>query len=126
MTAVFRQCQIVDSESIIQKNLAISLESMEPVIAFIKYIGFHFMRRVGYIGTMRKEKTASMNKKQAYQTIAKHNYVAYRTYSPERLEILILADSLEEAEIKAVEVFQTSFVTARQVELTENSQGYII
>lgn len=45
-----------------------------------------------------------MNKEQAYRTIAKHIYVVYRAYSLERTDMLILADSLKEAQKKAEEV----------------------
>ncbi len=67
-----------------------------------------------------------MNKKQAYQTIAKHIYAAYRTYAPGSPEIMILADSLEEARKKAEEAFQTSLVTVNKIEPTKDSQVYYI
>lgn len=67
-----------------------------------------------------------MNKEQAYRTIAKHIYVVYRAYSLERTDMLILADSLKEAQKKAEEAFQTSLVTVGKIEPTKDSQVYYI
>ena len=58
----------------------------------------------------------------AYKIIAKHIFIAYRKYEGE--SILVLADDIEEAQKKAVEVFGLSLVVVRPVKKTDDAQVY--
>lgn len=66
-----------------------------------------------------------MNRKEAYKTIAKHTFAAYRNYS-EFSPIIIFADDEKEAKEKSIEYFGSSFITVKAIENTEHSQIYII
>lgn len=66
-----------------------------------------------------------MTKKEAYNIIAKHMFVAYRTYDINCNSVIILADTLTEAEEKAKKHFNSIFVTVSK--LTETQEGiYVI
>ena len=68
-----------------------------------------------------------MTKKEFYSIIAKHMFVAYRTYGTEDSNVIILADTLEEAEEKAKKHFYSTFVTvSRLTEKKEKEGVYII
>lgn len=67
-----------------------------------------------------------MSKERAYQTVAKHIYVAYPTYSTSRTEIIILAENEAEARKKAVEHFDRSLISVKPLEPTKDEQVYEI
>ena len=63
-----------------------------------------------------------MDKKEAYSIIAKHIFIAYKTYSEDFNSLIILADTKDEAKEKAVKHFSTSFVTICKLK-SENENG---
>ncbi len=62
-----------------------------------------------------------MTKKEAYSIIVKHMFIAYKTYDTDYSDVIILADTLEEAEEKAKKYFHSTFVTVSR--LTEKKEG---
>ena len=63
--------------------------------------------------------------KKAYRTIAKHLFRAHRKYEGGRT-LIILADNLEEATEKAVEVFGLDSVHVKRIDPTDDPQVYEI
>lgn len=66
-----------------------------------------------------------MENKEAYRIIAKHTFVARRSYAGDAT-LIIFADTLEDAERKAQEYFGTGTVSVHRVETTTVSQVYHI
>lgn len=66
----------------------------------------------------------TLSEKKAYQIIAKHIYIGYRTYTSEKQDIIILADDLESAKLKASEFFNSSLITVKPVTSTADYQIY--
>lgn len=67
-----------------------------------------------------------MEQKEVYCLIAEHLFYAYRTYSGDRI-LLVFADSIEEAKVKAEEAFDGScFVTVNRITPTDNPQIFEI
>lgn len=63
---------------------------------------------------------------QAYRTIAKHIYVAHSTCSSKRMELIILADAMDEAKKLAAKHLQESDITVKRIGTTANAQVYTI
>ena len=66
-----------------------------------------------------------MENKEAYRIIAKHPFVARRSYAGDAT-LIIFADTLEDAERKAQEYFGAGTVSVRRVEATTVPQVYSI
>lgn len=67
-----------------------------------------------------------MNSKEAYNIIAKHIFIVYKTYSENYNTIIILADNKEIAKQKAQKYFQTLFVTVSKLNITQEEGLYKI
>lgn len=67
-----------------------------------------------------------MDNKKAYDTIAKHIFTAYKTYSETNNMIIIFADNKEAAKQKALKYFQTLFVTVSELNVTQEEEVYKI
>lgn len=65
-----------------------------------------------------------MSKDDAYRTVAKHVFVAHRINSKDGRQLIILADSLKEAEKKAKAGFGVSSVHVKRIMPTEDVQIY--
>lgn len=63
-----------------------------------------------------------MTKEDAYCTIAKHIFVAYKIYTENFDLLIILADNEDEAKEKAIKYFDTTFVTICKLK-SENKNG---
>ena len=66
-----------------------------------------------------------MERDTAYRTIAKHLFRAHLKYEGGRT-LIILADNLEEATEKAVEVFGLDSVHVKRIDPTDDPQVYEI
>lgn len=65
-----------------------------------------------------------MSKDTAYRTVAKHIFVAHQIGAKDGRQLIILADSLEEAEKKAQTGFGASSVHVKRIMPTEDVQIY--
>lgn len=65
-----------------------------------------------------------MSKDTAYRTVAKHIFVTHQIGAKDGQQLIILADSLEEAEKKAQTGFGASSVHVKRIMPTEDVQIY--
>lgn len=63
-----------------------------------------------------------MTKKEAYFTIAKHIFIAYKTYAENFDPLIILANNEDEAREKAAKYLNTGFVTICKLK-SKNKDG---
>lgn len=67
-----------------------------------------------------------MSRDTAYRTVAKHIFVAHQMGSKDGRQLIILADSLKEAEKKAKAGFGVSSIHVKRILPTEDVQIYEI
>ena len=67
-----------------------------------------------------------MDRSDAYRTIGKHLFAAYRRYSEDFNPIIILADNLEDAKKQAKEYFDTRFFIVAPLKQSHIGQVYEI
>ena len=66
------------------------------------------------------------NRSDAYRTIGKHLFAAYRRYSEDFNPVIILADNLEDAKKRAKEYFDTCFFAVAPLRQSHIGQVYEI
>lgn len=81
-----------------------------------------------YIGKGGTAPARVMPREEAFRVVAKHIYEAHRMYSddPADRQLLILADSIEEAKEKAQKAFGISTVFVKLAKPTDDPQVYDI